>query len=73
MIANNTYNHKDRNGLDLVYGDKVFLKSWWSKMYLFTVIGFTKTQVVCLCGSTVFYRKPSNIVKVSNAEKWKKN
>lgn len=73
MICENKYKHKDRNGLDLKYGDKVFLKSYWKNMYLFTIIGFTNNYVACLCGSQVFYRNPNNIVKVSNAEKWKRN
>ena len=69
----NTQNFKDRNGLELKYGDKVYLKSHWSQMYLFTIIGFTKYYVACLCGSHVFYRKSTNLVKVTNPDNWKVN
>ncbi len=69
----NEKNFKDRNGLELKYGDKVYLKSWWSQMYLFTIIGFTKNYVACICGSTVFYRKSTNLVKVTNSKTWKNN
>jgi len=71
MTAENIYNHLDRNNLPLKYGDKVFLKSCWSKMYLHEVVGFTKQYVICICGDTVRYRKPSNVVQVMNANNWK--
>ena len=71
MFAENKFKHIDRNGLYLQYGDKVFIKSWWKTMYLFTIVGFTETQVACLCGNNVFYRKPTNVIKVTNPENWK--
>lgn len=73
IIANNVNQMKDRNGLILKYGDKVFLKCWMSNMYLFTVVGFTNNYVACICGEHVIYRKPTNVVKVTNSETWKKN
>lgn len=73
MTPENVSQMKDRNGLLLEYGDKVFLKCWMSNMYLFTVVGFTNNQVVCICGGHVIYRKPMNVVKVTNSETWKRN
>lgn len=64
---------KDRNCLLLEYGDKVFIKTSWQNMYLFTIVGFTKNQIACVCGNHIFYRKPTNAVKVTNPEKWKVN
>lgn len=71
MEAINKFNHVDRNGLSLNYGDSVYLKSYWEQMYTHKIVGFTKNYVICLCGSHVWYRKPSNVVKITNAEKWK--
>lgn len=71
MTSENDFKHVDRNGLSLKYGDKVYLKSYWSNMHLHNIVGFTKNYVVCICGSHVWYRKPTNVVKVTNAEKWK--
>ena len=64
---------KDRNGLELKYGDKVYLKSYWSQMYLFTIIGFTKNYVACMCGSQVFYRKTTNLFKIYNQDTFNQN
>lgn len=71
MEAKNNFKHVDRNGILLDYGDSVYLKCYWKNMYLHKVVGFTKNYVVCLCGSQVWYRKPSNVVKITNAEKWR--
>ena len=71
MEATNKFNHVDRNGLTLNYGDKVYLKCYWKDMYLHEVVGFTKNYVVCVCGSHVWYRKPSNVVKINKASTWK--
>ena len=71
MESINKFEHKDRNGLLLEYGDNVYLKSYWKNMYLHEVVGFTKNYVVCICGNNVWYRKPSNVVKITNAKKWK--
>lgn len=73
IIANNVNKMKDRNGLLLEYGDKVFIKTGWQNMYLFTIVGFTKNQIACVCGSHIFYRKSTNAVKVTNPKKWKVN
>ena len=48
MESINKFEHKDRNGLLLEYGDNVYLKSYWKNMYLHEVVGFTKNYVVFL-------------------------
>ena len=73
MTANNVNKLKDRNGLLLEYGDSVFIKTHWKHMYLFTIVGFAKDQVACLCGDNIFYRKSTNVVKVTNPKTWKVN
>jgi hypothetical protein len=71
MEASNKFNHVDRNGLMLNYNDTVYIKSCWKEMYTHRIVGFTKYYIVCVCGSYVRYRKPSNVVKITNAETWK--
>lgn len=67
---------KDRNGLDLEYGDKVLVKygGIHHTIGIATIIGFTEKYVVLIwtpgSGSN-FCRIPNNVIKITNPDKWK--
>lgn len=69
----NKLGFKDRNGLDLKYGDKVLVQGW-NRFSVAQIIGFTDKFVVMIycvgCGQN-FCRMPHNVVKVNNIENWK--
>ena len=77
MQATNIYQHKDRNGQLLSYGDKVIIKYHsmrGTSLREATIIGFTPSYVVliwCPGSGNNMCRKSSNIIKINNPSTWK--
>ena len=69
----NKLKFKDRNGIDLEYGDKVLVKGW-NRLAVAQIVGFTDNFIVLVycvgCGQN-FCRAPHNVVKVKDIETWK--
>ena len=73
--AENIYNHIDRNGYKLSYGDKVLVHAF-GKICIATIIGFTPRFVCmiwCVGSGNTFTRESHNVVYVKDIDYWKEN
>lgn len=73
--AKNIYSHKDRNGLEISYGDKVLVKAF-RRICIATVIGFTPRficMIWCVGSGNTFTRESHNVILAKNLDKWKEN
>lgn len=73
--SKNIYNHIDRNGYTLSYGDKVLVHAF-RKICVATIIGFTPRFVCmiwCVGSGNTFTRESHNVVYVKDIDYWKEN